>query len=78
MRIAPCSAGKRFQEVSQFVLDIALGDAQAGVQLERPRVDARRQREAPAFELVSHAHVEREGEHAERCDREEQRVREIP
>src|SRR5207245_2303479 len=44
-------------KVAQLVLDVGLRNAQARMQLERPRVDACRQRETPALELVSHAHV---------------------
>src|SRR2546423_13184506 len=46
------------------------------MQLERPRIDARRQRETPAFELALHALVEvqrdagRDQEQREKCDAE--------
>src|SRR6266540_7389351 len=56
----------------QLARHVDLRDAQPRVQLERPRVDARRQREAPPLELAAHAKVEvqREPGH-EQGDREE-------
>jgi len=57
----------------QLAHHIDLRDAQARVQLERPRINPRRQREAAALELAAHAHVEvqREGgrEQSHRQDR---------
>ena len=57
----------------QLAHHVDLRDAQARVQLERPRINPRRQREAAALELAAHAHVEiqREGgrEQSHRQDR---------
>ena len=50
-------------EVAQFLLHVRLRNAQPDMQLERPGIDARRQREAPALELAAHAGVEVQREH---------------
>src|SRR5258708_3971111 len=45
-------------QVAQRLLHRRLRHSQPGVQLERPCIDARRQREAPPLELVAHPKVE--------------------
>ena len=58
-------------EVAQFLLDVRLRNAQPDMQLERPGIDARRQREAAALELAAHAGVEVQREHRRReCQRQ--------
>src|SRR5919204_500649 len=69
MVLPPCTRSERAVRVAervQLVLDIAARDAQAHVQLERPRVDARGQREAPPLELALHADIEVERKRAQR------------
>ena len=62
----------------ELVLDVEARDVQADVQLERPGVDARGQREAPPLELGAHAHVEVERKRAHAEERDEERVAEKP
>jgi len=65
-------------EAPQLLLDLGLPQARAGVQLDRPGVDAGGQGEAPALELAGDPQVEVEGESEERGGAGEQRIAEIP
>src|SRR5262249_9755488 len=65
-------------EQAQLFLDVYLTDAQAGVQLDRPGIDARGEGEAPPFEFARDAQVEVEGEGEKHAHAGEQRVAEIP
>ena len=72
------STRTRTPEEAQLFLDVSLTDAQAGVQLDRPGIDARRQGEAPPLEFAGDPQVEVERESEENRDAAEQRVAEIP
>ncbi len=61
----------------QLVNDVGLRDAKAGVQLERPCVEAGGKGEAPAFELAAHAEIEIQREARPEQSEGEKRVAEI-
>src|SRR5437870_4490359 len=64
-------------EVAQFLLHVGLRNAQPDMQLERPGVDARRQREAAALELAAHASIEVQREHRRRERQRKRRPAEV-
>jgi hypothetical protein len=64
-------------ELAQLVLDVAGRDAQAGMDLERSGVDARRQGEAASLEFLLHAQVQVQDEGEKHRDAGEHRVGEI-
>ena len=64
-------------EVAQFLLHVLLRNVQPDMQLERPGVDARRQREAAALELAAHAGVEVQREHRRRERQRKRRPAEV-